>query len=652
MKKILFFILVIGIVLVKTAPGAEYIGDMGTMVVTPIGSKINSAYIPANIEVIDRDRISSSGNESVADVLRDVNGLRVSDWTGNGTKMSVDISGFGETASQNVLILVDGMRLDSNDLSGTDWQQVTADQIERVEIIKGPGTVIYGDNASGGVINIITESRIPRTKKMVEMWATSYNGLGGKAKLSGSQNSFSYSLAGSGSENPGYRQNSEIGVRSVSGDFGYQIAGLPLKLDINSGYKKISYGLPGSLSESELESGINRYDSTTPEDKEEDKNSYVRGKLSFRPVKNLNIELNSTYKTKKSTTVWVSMGSSTEYKNYRNIMGLKIIKNKLPMAPAARITAGFDYDRNKMNTEKIGFTNSISTIQVVSVAPYIHTEIPASEKLIFSGGIRYHNSGYNFAHRTGGVTTEEEYEREALAYSAGLSYLYRKMAKTYINYSQNFRFPKTGEFFSIFSGELNEDLKAQKSDDITAGLRIFPFSDFTAGLHYRHSYIEDELFYNPETGANENIEETFRRIYELKLSYKLGDRLSLSGGINHLVTEIKSGEYSGNKIPGVPHNKFNFSAKGQPVDNLTLRASITGTDDRYFISDFKNEASKLPGYVRTDLTAVYSLSPMSISLGINNLFNEKYSEHGTYYGEKNYYPSPVRNYTLEVGITY
>jgi iron complex outermembrane receptor protein len=54
--------------------------------------------------------------------------------------------------------LVDGRRVNEIDLSGVDWTQIPLDQIERIEIVRGSGSVLYGDNAYGGVVNIITKS--------------------------------------------------------------------------------------------------------------------------------------------------------------------------------------------------------------------------------------------------------------------------------------------------------------------------------------------------------------------------------------------------------------------------------------------------------------------------------------------------------------
>ncbi|HPM42901.1 MAG TPA: TonB-dependent receptor plug domain-containing protein, partial [Candidatus Omnitrophota bacterium] len=125
----------------------------------PSGSLFGTTILQSSksVDVITQEDIKRSPARTVPELLKGRVGVCVKEYTGNGKTAQVDIRGFGETAPSNVLVLIDGRRANQNDISGTDWLQIDVDSVERIEIVRGPQSVLYGDNAVGGVINIITK---------------------------------------------------------------------------------------------------------------------------------------------------------------------------------------------------------------------------------------------------------------------------------------------------------------------------------------------------------------------------------------------------------------------------------------------------------------------------------------------------------------
>ena len=113
---------------------------------------------PAAIYVITQDDIQRSGARSIPEVLRLAPGVEVARIDGN--KWSVGIRGFGSRLSRSVLVLIDGRTVYTTLFAGTYWevQNVMIEDIDRIEVIRGPGGTIWGPNAVNGVINIITKS--------------------------------------------------------------------------------------------------------------------------------------------------------------------------------------------------------------------------------------------------------------------------------------------------------------------------------------------------------------------------------------------------------------------------------------------------------------------------------------------------------------
>jgi len=113
---------------------------------------------PAAIYVITQEDIKRSGATTIPDALRLAPGVEVARIDSN--KWSIGIRGFGSRLSRSVLVLIDGRNVYSTLLTGTYWevQDTVMEDIDRIEVIRGPGGTIWGPNAVNGVINIITKS--------------------------------------------------------------------------------------------------------------------------------------------------------------------------------------------------------------------------------------------------------------------------------------------------------------------------------------------------------------------------------------------------------------------------------------------------------------------------------------------------------------
>ena len=130
---------------------------LDTIVVSATRAPDRSIGTAANIQVIDRREITASGAANVTELLRGRAGVHVRDLFGDGSNATVDMRGFGATAASNVLVLVDGRRLNpSSDVGTLFFNSVPLQEVERIEIVQGSAGVLFGNQAIGGVINVIT----------------------------------------------------------------------------------------------------------------------------------------------------------------------------------------------------------------------------------------------------------------------------------------------------------------------------------------------------------------------------------------------------------------------------------------------------------------------------------------------------------------
>jgi vitamin B12 transporter len=126
-----------------------------TVVVTTTRTPVEVAEALAAVTVIDREQIERSQVTDVAEILRFEAGLDLGRTGGPGQQMSVFIRG-GE--SNHTLVLIDGIRMNPTSSGGGALQNITTDMIERIEIVRGPRSTLYGSDAIGGVVNIITRT--------------------------------------------------------------------------------------------------------------------------------------------------------------------------------------------------------------------------------------------------------------------------------------------------------------------------------------------------------------------------------------------------------------------------------------------------------------------------------------------------------------
>lgn len=129
--------------------------SLPTVVVTGTRFEQGIGDDPVRTNVITAEEIMRSGARFLGEVLEQQTSIQLIDNSGSPNRQ-IDLRGFGMTGDQNTLILLDGQRITENELASADLASIPLDSVERIEIIRGSGAVLYGRGATGGTINIIT----------------------------------------------------------------------------------------------------------------------------------------------------------------------------------------------------------------------------------------------------------------------------------------------------------------------------------------------------------------------------------------------------------------------------------------------------------------------------------------------------------------
>lgn len=163
------------------------------MVVTATRQAMRASEVLSDITVIDREELEKNGQGSVADLLARQSGLQIASNGGPGTTTSFYVR--GANAAQT-LILVDGLPINSVDLSGSPLRFMPLANVERIEILRGPASTLYGANAIGGVIQIITKRGEPGLQGDIFLGYGTENTLQSSAGIGGGSDQWRFRIDG------------------------------------------------------------------------------------------------------------------------------------------------------------------------------------------------------------------------------------------------------------------------------------------------------------------------------------------------------------------------------------------------------------------------------------------------------------------------
>jgi iron complex outermembrane receptor protein len=630
------------------------------IVVTPSRYSQEISEAASSISVISQNDINNSSATNSVDILRSVPGIVVRDLFGNGAKASVDLRGFGDMDSMNTLVLIDGRRINEVDLSGVDWSQIPLDQIQKIEVIRGGNSVLYGENAIGGVINIITKKGKGKPRLEIGTEFGSYDKNLEKINFSGSQDKLSYLFSASREGTNGYRNNTFFKTYDYGSKLEYDFTD-ELSAHFNSGFHRATYGLPGGLSEADI-SNFGRRFAKNGDDRATDKDYYfVAGaKNEITGLGQLCLDLSYRIKDVNSNLIGGNGGWNPIRISNIETLGLtpKFTINKPIFGQENNLTTGIDFYRSLYSADNLDSSNGLSNITRIhkySLGGYAQEEFFILKNFSVLGGFRYESVKYSFNFHDFVYLSDidSRIKPNEKAYNFGLNYKYGDDSNLFLNINQSYRFPATDEFFNGFS--LDTSLKPELSKDFEAGVR----HNFGKRLHLEVSgyrmKVKDELFTDPTLswglGATSNYDKTIHQGVDTNANFKVFDNLNLYGSYSYQDAEFYKSHLGGKTIPWVPNHKASLGLRFTFFNYFTMNVGGNYGGSRYRINDVHNALPKVKSYFTTDLGLSYNHKDFTISANINNLFNEYYYEFATYSafsGNKLYYPAVGRNFGLKL----
>jgi vitamin B12 transporter len=202
--------------------------NLDDVVVTASRIAQQRSSVIADVTIIDRQEIEQSGQTSIVDLLQLQSGVEISSSGGLGKSASIRIRGANDN---HTIILVDGLRVNSATLGTTSIQHIPLSQVEKIEILRGPSSSLYGSEGIGGTIQIFTRQSSGEPKINMSVGAGSYNTQDVSAGVSGRISDTSFSLQAGYVRSDGFSAtNSKSKSYYFGDDDGYENKNISIKI--------------------------------------------------------------------------------------------------------------------------------------------------------------------------------------------------------------------------------------------------------------------------------------------------------------------------------------------------------------------------------------------------------------------------------------
>lgn len=588
----------------NTSPSLKGVVVTGSRVAGPRESQ------PFGTSVITDADIQRIGAVTVNDaIMRLLGVVGRQDFYGGGD-YALDLRGFGSTAGSNQVVIVDGIRLNEADLSGTRLAGIPIESVSQIEVIRGSGAVLYGEGATGGVIIVTTKAGAGTARKNA---ASLYAGVGsyglreGRANATLASGGFSLDVNAMNRKADNHRDNFRSETDAVSAVA--QWSNEWLRLGASRTQDSLDTSLPGGLTAAQYQN--NPRQSTTSQDKASIDN--VRnGLFAEASLGDWQLVADAGWRDKKLRSV--SRFGNFDYDVKATNYALRAVHSAQQSVFSNRLVLGTDY--GSWQRDVLGAFGSTAT--QASRAFYFRDELTvASTGTVLSVGGRTERIKKDIAGTSSGLADRQR------AWELGLNQPLNKEVSVYGRVGRSFRLANADEFSFTSPGVT---LLPQRSTDVELGSRYASGAVKMEARLYR-SALTNEIGFDPsapnlfQPGANVNFDPTRRSGLELDGSYAYAANLNLRANAALRKSTFSSGPYADKDVPLAPNRTFAVHADWTPLAGHLVSGGLNWVSSQH--PDFANQCS-IPAYTTADARYAYQWQNVEVSLGITNLFDHKF----------------------------
>lgn len=643
------------------ASGNEQPGEtlnLDDIVVTATKFPVPMDSVPGRIQVITASEIETVPFERIDELLRHITGLQAGRTDGIfELSPTVTMRGLGGNVPGRTLVLIDGQPASIGDTGNTRWNRISTADIERIEIFKGPGSSIYGSNAMGGVINIITRRPEKAFEGGVSAGYGSYGTRQGSVRVAGQQegdSGFFGQMTATGLKSDGY-----TALTPASRHYDNRIDRFVEEFTLNT---KAGYRFNSTNS---LEISHSCFD-----DRRGEGYKYNLDKGSYRDFDTGSLHI--TYRGIAGP--WqVNIGGFHQKEKYfwhRDFADTADIYTVDSDRRDYGTTAGLARDLGERNTLSVGADARFSSVDAIDdydasddfaknkgrlnqYAVYLHDELRLMEdRLIITAGLRFDSVRFDNGSYEATIAPFDELSGDmnsnswkALSPKLAARYRFSPDMSVYTSYSRGFRAPILDALcrYGIFHGrfyDANPDLENETIDTVEAGtdISLFDRADLSLSTYYSRG---KDFIYSVDTGETrflwgrdravyrmENATEVRIKGLEADLTWRISPDLKMFAGYtyndSYIETFDERPDLEGRQLEYVPRHTISLGLEFRtPLINASAVLNQIGSQ----YADDRN-TDKIGGYHTVDLKLWRELDfpapGFTASLTVQNLLDEEY----------------------------
>lgn len=623
------YLLACGVAL-SAALSAAFADQRDEIVVTATRFRAVNHNLPIGVEIVSRGEIESSTARTLPELLANRAGIHTRDTSGS-PDTQIDLRGFGVTGNQNTLVLLDGQRLSEIELVSPKWSAIPLAAVERIEIVRGAGAVLYGGGATGGVINIITRSpqNTPR-QGYAGIGIGSYATRELKAGFIGGNEQLGMGVHANEFESDNYRANNEIRQRNIETDLRGSIGSTRWSIKLGADDQKLR--LPGSRSEAQL--ARDRRGTATPLNHSTRRGEHINVGIghSFAAAE-LNLDI--AYRERVASGFFAPGFALNTAVETRSVSPRLRVPHKLFGADGSLIVGvdwdDWDYDSKNTFGRTLG--------QQTNRAVYLQNSSQVTAATRLSVGAR--------AQQTRNELDTLSQTRSVRAWELAFGHAFTPTANVFGRIGRSFRFATMDE--NVFQPIL---LEPQTSHDQELGLE-YKTGRLQARAALYRIRLDNELAFVPSAppfGANINLPPTSRRGVELESRWSVNSDLVVSANYTYAQAKFRSGtiggvDLAGKDVPLVPRHAAGLGIDWRFAPATHLIADVQYVGAQRFDNDQANVFRKMPAYEVVNLKLTHEVRNWLLAASVKNMLNEKYFSYGILSGASySAYPAAERSY--------